>query len=240
MTINLSQVCFSYRAKEVISDLSWRIPTGITGLLGPNGAGKTTLLHLIAGLLKPKSGRITGLSGQKIGFVPQKFSFAGEMSLVDAVAYTAWINGLSTKTCQAAALTAIDAVNLGEKAKDKVRSLSGGQRQRLGIAAAIAHDPEILILDEPTVGLDPTQRLRVREIIAELGTTRTVILSTHLLEDVAHTASTVSILGGGRLLFNDTISELDALVAGIPQEKTLGTPFESAYAALVQQLGVES
>lgn len=145
----------------------------------------------------------------RFGFVPQRWSVAGHMRVVDAVAYTAWVNGMPSRECGPAAYTALEEVALTDQAKDRVRTLSGGQRQRLGIAAGLAHDPEVLVLDEPTVGLDPAQRWRVRDMIAEIGRTRTVVLSSHLLDEFAHLCDRVGVLAAGRLVFDGTVAELE-------------------------------
>jgi ABC-2 type transport system ATP-binding protein len=169
--ITLSSIGFAYGHTTVLRDINWRIRPGVTGLLGENGAGKTTLLSVLVGLRRPKSGSITMTDGAqpKFGFVPQQFSLPGEMRAADCVMYTAWINGVSRGECAAAAERALAQVNLADKARSRVRSLSGGQRQRLGLAAGLAHEPDVLVLDEPTVGLDPAQRVRVREVIADIG-----------------------------------------------------------------------
>ncbi len=241
MNIVFEQGGFRYGRREALSDVTWTVEPGVTGLLGPNGAGKTTLLNLLVGLRKPTSGSITftgaGERKASIGFVPQKFSLAGEMRLLDTVAYAAWINGLARADCESAARRALGEVGLADRATHRVRSLSGGQRQRVGIAAALAHDPQLLVLDEPTSGLDPGQRLRAREIIADIGTRYTVVLSTHLIEDIAHVCRRVGVLASGRLAFDGTVDELTALVNDTDSDSTLGSAFERAYDALISRLG---
>jgi ABC-2 type transport system ATP-binding protein len=249
MKIKVTDVSAGYGRVVVLSDLNWLIVPGVNGLLGPNGAGKTTLLHLLAGITRPWHGTITadadGASvpsthksyARRIGFVPQHFTFAAEMRLLDTVTYAAWVNGVPRKNCVPAALTALGQVNLAEKAQLRVRSLSGGQRQRLGLATALAHDPELLILDEPTVGLDPTQRLRLREVIASVGADRPVVLSTHLVEDVTHLCQRVGILAGGRMAFDDNVDALARLVAHGDPGHGPGSAFEQAYAGIVERLG---
>ncbi|WP_447001969.1 ATP-binding cassette domain-containing protein [Saccharothrix isguenensis] len=225
----------------MLSGVDWTIDTGVTGLLGPNGAGKTTLLNLLVGLEKPASGavRFQGSSSGTIGFVPQRFSLVGGMRVVDTVAYAAWVNGVDRRGCADAALRALAAVRLDDLAAARVRTLSGGQRQRLGVAAALAHDPDLLVLDEPTVGLDPAQRMRLREVIADIGRTRTVLLSTHLIEDISHLCQRVGVLAEGRLAFDGTEAELTELVDSTPSSGVLGSPFERAYHALVAKLGAD-
>ncbi|MFV2117801.1 ABC transporter ATP-binding protein [Streptomyces sp. Act-28] len=244
---------FCYRrTKPVLRDVSWTVEPGVTGLLGPNGAGKTTLLSLMVTLAKPQQGRVligehdvTRAAGRRLarrllGFVPQRFSLANELTVSDTVSYAAWVNGLPRRECAEAAARAVDLVDLGALADRKVRTLSGGERQRVGIAAALAHDPRVLVLDEPTVGLDPGQRLRAREVIARLGEGRTVVLSTHLVEDISHLCKRVGVLAGGRIAFDGTFTELEALIEDSGTGSKYGSSFERAYDALIAQVEVGS
>jgi ABC-2 type transport system ATP-binding protein len=249
LRIHIEQLGFSYGRKQVLDGVDWTISTGITGLLGPNGAGKTTLLNLLVGLASPARGRIRISSDEDqapnepvrvVGFVPQRFSLAGEMRVLDTVAYAAWSNGVPSRRCAEAAARAIDLVQLGEHSRSRVRALSGGQRQRVGLAAALAHEPTVLILDEPTVGLDPGQRLRLREVIAEIGRTRTVLLSTHLIEDISHLCQRVGVLAGGRIVFDGTEAELARMIDGSESAGALGSDFERAYYSLINRLGAFS
>jgi ABC-2 type transport system ATP-binding protein len=248
MHITVDGITAGYGRVTVLEDLSWAIGPGVTGLLGPNGAGKTTLLHLLAGFTRPRRGTITAHRdgdsltsdrksyGRRIGFVPQHFTFAGEMTVHDTVSYAAWMHGVPKRICRTAASTALDLVDLTARADARVRTLSGGQRQRLGVATALAHEPDLLLLDEPTVGLDPTQRLRLREVIAGIGADRPVVLSTHLIEDVTHLCERVGILVGGRLAFDDDVDALADLMAGDDGRHGRGSAFEQAYAAVVERL----
>ncbi|MEV0677184.1 ATP-binding cassette domain-containing protein [Actinosynnema sp. NPDC050436] len=241
MHIEFDGVHFRYGRRQVLSGVDWTVGPGVTGLLGPNGAGKTTLLNLLVGLEKPHSGalRFTGGASGTIGFVPQHFSLVGGMRVVDTVAYAAWVNGVDRRACAAAASRALEAVRLEDLVTARVRTLSGGQRQRLGVAAALAHEPDVLVLDEPTVGLDPAQRMRLREVVADIGRTRTVLLSTHLIEDISHLCHRVGVLADGRLVFDGTEEELTELVDSAPASGVLGSPFERAYQALVARLGAD-
>lgn len=251
MDIEVEDVSFDYGRKVVLQDLTWRVSPGITGLLGPNGAGKTTLMSLMVTLAEPRTGtvRIGGhdlsrsdgrVSARRLlGFVPQRFALVPAMTVIDTIAYAAWINGIDDGACVSAARAALSLVELGELAGSKVRTLSGGQRQRIGIAAALAHDPAVLILDEPTVGLDPGQRLRLRETIHAISANRTVLLSTHLIEDVAHLCTSVGVLATGRIVFSGPFEELEAL-ADDESPSPFGSPFERAYDNLVRRLGVLS
>ncbi|MEU6642696.1 ATP-binding cassette domain-containing protein [Saccharomonospora sp. NPDC046836] len=242
MDIKLEGIEFSYGRKQVLRNLNWVIRPGVTGLLGENGAGKTTLLSVLIGLLRPKAGTVslsdsTG-SLPRFGFVPQRFSTPPEMRVIDTVSYATWVNGVGRKEADQAALTALEAVNLADRASARARSLSGGQRQRLGLAAGLAHDPDVLVLDEPTVGLDPTQRVRVREVIAALGRSRTVLLSTHVLEDVHHLCERVGVLAGGRIAFDGTVTEVkDAMANATEPDSGLESALERGYRTLLETLG---
>ncbi|XVU26674.1 ATP-binding cassette domain-containing protein [Actinoplanes sp. CA-054009] len=245
MFIEVSGVVAGYGRTEVLRGVDWRIGPGVTGLLGPNGAGKTTLLHLITGITRPRRGVVRAVTGgvstestdpaygKRIGFLPQHFTFAAEMRVADTVSYAAWVNGLPREQCAAAAERALTQVDLVDRSQDRVKTLSGGQRQRLGVATALAHGPDLLVLDEPTVGLDPSQRLRLREVIAELSSFRPVVVSTHLVEDVTHLCSRVGILANGTMAFDDDIHHLSALVGQTQSAGRLGSPFEQAYAGII-------
>jgi ABC-2 type transport system ATP-binding protein len=184
-----------------VDNIDLALGAGVVGLLGPNGAGKTTLLSVLAGAIRPTTGevRVAGhdvgtVSGRRafrgsVGYLPQRFDLAGNMTVADSVRYAAWCNGVASSRVNQAADGALALVELSERAKFRVRRLSGGQRQRLGLAAALAHGPQILLLDEPTVGLDPDQRIRFRGYLRAVGQTTSVLLATHLLEDVKQAAS---------------------------------------------------
>jgi ABC-2 type transport system ATP-binding protein len=230
--LNVQGIVAGYGRRRVLRGVDWDVRSGVTGLLGPNGAGKTTLLSVMVGLLRPKAGSVVVHGGSaRFGFVPQRFSMAGGMRLLDAISYTAWINGVADR--DAAARKALAAVDLTDLAGDRVRTLSGGQRQRAGIAAGLAHEPDVLVLDEPTVGLDAGQRWRVRDLIAEIGRTRPVIVSTHLLEDVSYMCARVGILAHGRLVFDGTVAELEAAEPRA-QPHARRSPIEAGYERLLE------
>lgn len=247
MRIDITHLSYRYRrGTYALHDVDLAIEDGVTGLLGPNGAGKTTLLSLLTGILKPASGQIVmdaiaRSPGQtvrpySIGFLPQRFSFANEMRCLDAVAYAAWVHGRANRELTALARQALETVDLSDKANRRIKSLSGGQRQRLGIAAALAHDPDLLVLDEPTVGLDPAQRLRLRETIRAIGDSRPVVLSTHLIEDVTHVCDRVAVLSRGRLAFDGTVKELVDRAEHGRAPTGPGSAFERAYVQLIDNL----
>lgn len=248
MTITLKDVSFDYgmlgiRRKSALRGVTWEIGPGITGLIGPNGAGKTTLISLLVGQRKPTRGsiRLGSSAGERrpVGYLPQRFALVPSMTVLDTVAYAAWVNGVGGAECADAASDALGLVDLVEYGGSKIRSLSGGQRQRVGLATALAHDPTILILDEPTVGLDPGQRLKLRALLSEIAIDRTVLLSTHLVEDVAHLCSDVGVLAGGRLVYQGAFADLAQRTTG-PSYGVHGSDFEHAYDALIHELAAES
>lgn len=200
------------------------VPTGMFGLLGPNGAGKTTLMRILAGLLEPTTGRVL-LDGDditahpelvwpRLGYLPQSFGFYPNLSGDSMLRHMLKLKGV-THPHGLPALTAelLERVNLGYAAARPVRTYSGGMKQRLGIAQAIAGDPALLIVDEPTVGLDPEERLRLYRLLSELGETRTVILSTHLVEDVAVLCPRFAVIRHGRLIATTSPAEARAAIA---------------------------
>ena len=200
------------------------VPQGMFGLLGPNGAGKTTLMRVLAGLLEPTSGTVAldgeDLAGHperiwpKLGYLPQDFGFYPHLTGEKMLAYLLKLKGVSApgglkKLCG----ELLERVNLSFAAKRKVKGYSGGMRQRLGIAQAIAGNPRLLIVDEPTAGLDPEERLRFYRLLSELAADRTVILSTHIVEDVSVLCPRFGVIRGGRLLALTTPAEARAALA---------------------------
>lgn len=247
MDVQAEGVCYAYGSRQVLNDLTWQVRPGITGLLGPNGAGKTTLLSLLVTIHRLRTGTIRvgehdlgSRDGRQaarrvIGYLPQRFTLVGSMLVHDTVAYAAWLNGLPYRSCADAARRALELVGLDDRQRSRVRTLSGGMRQRLGIAAALAHEPEVVVLDEPTVGLDPSQRLRLREIIHQIGQGRTVVLSTHLVEDVAHLCDTVAIIDQGEIRFSGTAERLMSLIDNVPGDSAArGSALERAYDRFLQ------
>jgi ABC-2 type transport system ATP-binding protein len=216
------------------------VPRGMFGLLGPNGAGKTTLMRILAGLLEPTSGSVTldgeDLTGHperlwpKLGYLPQDFGFFPHLTGERMLACLLRLKGVRApgglrKLCG----ELLERVNLTFAAKRKVKGYSGGMRQRLGIAQAIAGDPRLLIVDEPTAGLDPEERLRFYRLLSELAADRTVILSTHIVEDVAVLCPQFAVIRAGRLLAVTTPAEARDSLAGTIFE---GTVEADAYEAL--------
>lgn len=208
---------------------------GVHGLLGPNGAGKTTLIRTLATVLRPRSGELTLLGGmelrrlrRQVGYLPQEFGHYRRFTVREFVAYVAWLKEM--RDIPAAVQRAIERVGLADRADDRMKTLSGGMIRRVGIAQAIVNDPEVLLLDEPTAGLDPAQRLRFRELLTELGTDACVVVSTHLVEDVAAACTDVVLLSRGKLAFQGTP---DQLAARGTDQHAGDSPLERGYSALL-------
>ena len=214
--IEVSHVSRNFGDFRAVNDVSFSIPTGqIVGLLGPNGAGKTTTMRMITGFLAPSSGKVTidGIdicenpveAKKKIGYMPESAPLYGEMIVEDYLVYIAKMYGQNPEV-KVPALCA--ECGLKEVMSKNISELSRGNRQRVALAHALMNDPEILILDEPTSGLDPNQVEDVRAIIREIGKTRTVIISTHILSEVETICSRAIIISGGKLVADSSIEEL--------------------------------
>lgn len=226
--------------------VSFEIAGGMFGLLGPNGSGKTTLMRILAGLLEPTAGRII-LAGEDVtahpervwphlGYLPQSFGFYPELTGEEMLGHLLRLKGVDGPgTRRQLAAELLERVNLGFAARRKVKTYSGGMRQRLGIAQAIAGNPALLIVDEPTAGLDPEERMRFYRLLAELAESRTVLLSTHIVEDVATLCPRFAVLRFGHLLATTTPAEARAGLEGTMYEGTVG---RDALEALAQSATV--
>ena len=224
MEINIQNVSMTYpNGKQALKDLSLclRAPS-LVGLLGPNGAGKSTLIKLLAAALLPTAGSVLvdgtplvraerALKAQ-LGYLPQDFGLFDELTVAQFLDYMAALKGL--RSPKAAIQKAIRAVSLEEKAGAKIRTLSGGQRQRTGIAQALLGDPPFLILDEPTVGLDPEERIHFRNLFSRTAQDRLVLLSTHIIEDVQSVCDQLVVMDHGQILFAGPPAQLIQAAAG--------------------------
>ncbi|NNM32608.1 MAG: ABC transporter ATP-binding protein, partial [Gemmatimonadetes bacterium] len=201
------------------------VPTGMFGLLGPNGAGKTTLMRIVAGLLEPTSGGVVfdGLDATEdphrfrgmLGYLPQDFGFYPHLTGEKMLRFLLQLKGVEApQGLGRLTQELLERVNLTAAAKRKVKGYSGGMRQRLGIAQALAGDPRVIIVDEPTAGLDPEERIRFYRLLAELAEERTVLLYTHIVEDISVLCPRVAILSEGRVVANTTPGEARARIAG--------------------------
>lgn len=221
--IRLEGVCKYYGRKQALKDVTMTIPTGMFGLLGRNGAGKTTLMKILATLLKADEGKVSvcGVdvkNSVKIrsmtGYLPQDFSMYGNMGVYEAMDYLGTLSGMSKKERMERIPVLLEKVNLSNNYRTKVKAMSGGMKRRLGIAQAILNDPKVLIVDEPTAGLDPEERVRFRNLLCEIAEERIVILSTHIVGDVEATCENIAILDEGSLKFVGTVEKLLAMSAG--------------------------
>ncbi|GAB2786045.1 ABC transporter ATP-binding protein [Streptomyces daliensis] len=230
------------RKRMAVDGLTLSLGTGTHGLLGPNGAGKTTLIRALATVLPPAGGELElfGVSvrgtrehrdlRRRIGYLPQEFGYYKRFTVREFVEYMAWLKEVPKPDIPGAVQRAVERVGLADRADERMKALSGGMVRRAGIAQAIVNDPAVLLLDEPTVGLDPAQRMRFRELLQELGRDSCVIVSTHLVEDVAAACSDVVLFAEGRLLFQGTPQDLAA--AGGPEHPG-DSPLERGYSALL-------
>jgi len=208
-----------------LQGISLDVPAGMFGLLGPNGAGKTTLMRILAGLLEPTSGKVSlddtdvlekpEWLWERLGYLPQDFGFYPHLTGEQMLTYLLELKGVEAPGgLKKLAAELLDRVNLTYAAKRKVRAYSGGMRQRLGIAQAIAGDPRLIIVDEPTAGLDPEERLRFYRLLAELAADRIVLLSTHIVEDVAVLCPRFAVIRKGRLVAQTSPSEARSAING--------------------------
>jgi len=217
--INVERLTRRYGELVAVDDVSFDIDHGeVVGLLGHNGAGKTTIMKMLTGFLEPTSGSIridnvdigvdTRAVQARIGYLPENCPVYPEMTVIDYLDYQASLHGLAEDKKSGAIARAIRRTALQDKAAQPIHTLSRGYRQRVGVAQAILHEPDIVILDEPTNGLDPTQILYMRELIRELATSATVIVSTHILQEVQAVCDRVLILRGGKLVVDSRLDEL--------------------------------
>ncbi|MER5598148.1 ABC transporter ATP-binding protein [Streptomyces sp. NPDC002265] len=227
VTVSASGLTLRYGGTAALDEVTLRLTEGVTGLLGPNGAGKTTLLRVLATAVPPDRGAFSVLghdpsttAGRQnvrraLGYLPQSPGFHPDFTAFEFVDYVAILKEMTDRGARHREVRRIlDAVDLSEVRGRRIKRLSGGMRQRVALAAALVGDPGFLVLDEPTVGLDPEQRMRFRELIAQAGEGRTVLLSTHQTEDVAMLCHRVIVMAGGRLRFEGTPAELTAQAAG--------------------------
>ncbi len=219
-SIEISEVRQVYGGKTVALDgVSLSIGTGLFGLLGPNGAGKSTLMRIICTLLRPTSGRVLVCGADvtrecrkvrsHIGYLPQEFGAWRLHRVEEVLDVLGIIGGLRDRRVRRERITALlEAVGLSKVADRKVKELSGGMRRRLGVAQALLHEPDVLVVDEPTVGLDPEERLRFRRLMAQLGQDRVIVLSTHIVGDLGPGCRDLALLDAGQVVFRGSPTEL--------------------------------
>ena len=217
LTIQIKDLDKYYGKKQALNHINLTIHQGMFGLLGRNGAGKTTLMKTLATLLEKQKGeiRICGIPVEEtarvrkmIGYLPQDFSMYPDMTVYEAMDYLGVLSGMSKEKRKQRIPVLLEQVNLQNDSRKKVRALSGGMRRRLGIAQAILHDPKVLIVDEPTAGLDPEERVRFRNLLCEIAEKRIVILSTHIVGDIEATCENLAVMDQGKILYHGTVETL--------------------------------
>ncbi len=245
MNVEITGLTRRFGRTQAVAGVDLRTGPGVFGLLGPNGAGKTTLLRTMATVISPTSGtlrllgRDPGAYGprkeirRRLGYLPQALGYYPGFTVAEFVEYFALLKDMPPAQVSRAVATAIEQVSLGNKARAKLRTLSGGMLRRVGIAQAIVNQPELLLLDEPTAGLDPEQRVQFRALLREFGQRATVIVSTHLVEDVGAACSEVALMDEGKIVFHGTPAELAARADGTAASGD--APLERGYSAVLAQ-----
>jgi ABC-2 type transport system ATP-binding protein len=243
MNVELTEVTRRFGRTQAVAGVSLEAGAGVLGLLGPNGAGKTTLLRMMATVVPPSSGGLQLLGRdpgahaprreirRRLGYLPQSLGYYQGFTVAEFVEYFALLKEMPPARVPRAVAAAIERVDLGGKARAKLRTLSGGMLRRAGIAQAIVNDPELLLLDEPTAGLDPEQRMAFRQLLRDLGERSTVVVSTHLVEDVGAACSRVALMDTGKVVFQGTPAELTA--AGEGSGAAGDAPLERGYSAVL-------
>ncbi|ARX81133.1 MULTISPECIES: ATP-binding cassette domain-containing protein [Streptomyces] len=239
MTLEIRSCTYAYRpwAPPVLRDLEYTLPRGLTVLLGPNGAGKSTLLRLAASVARPQKGTITldGTPSHRrayraaVAWLPQRVIPMTGLTAREQVAYAGWLKGMGKRAAWDAAARALARVELSEEAETKARRLSGGQLRRVGVASALVHEARVLLLDEPTAGMDPHQRRVFHDTLGALTDDVRVLLSTHDVADLAAAADHVTVLRSGRVTFSGTPA---GFLAHAPADSAPGRVAEAAYTAL--------
>ena len=224
MELQLQDLKKQYGEKCAVNNVSAILTPGVYGLLGANGAGKTTLMRMICGVLKPTSGsiRLNGKTVEQLGeqyythlgYMPQDFGFYPHFTAREFMLYMAAVKGLDKRLAEKRTENLLYMVNLSDVADKKIKSYSGGMKQRLGIAQAELNSPAILILDEPTAGLDPKERVRFRNLISDFAKEKIVILSTHIVSDVSYIADTILMMKQGRFLLQEPMSTVTDSIRG--------------------------
>jgi ABC-2 type transport system ATP-binding protein len=243
MNVETADLTRRFGRTQAVAGVDLTLEAGVYGLLGPNGAGKTSLLRMLATVIPPSSGtlrllgRDPGSYGprreirRRLGYLPQDLGYYPGFTVAEFIEYFALLKDMSPGRVPAAVATAVERTGLGDKARAKLRTLSGGMLRRAGIAQAIVNEPELLLLDEPTAGLDPEQRVAFRALLRDLGERATVIVSTHLVEDVGAACTRVALMDHGKILFYGTPAELTARADGT--DAAGDAPLERGYSAVL-------
>ena len=243
MNVELTDLTRRFGRTQAVAGVSLTGGPGVFGLLGPNGAGKTSLLRMMATVLPPTSGRMRLLGRdpraygprreirRRLGYLPQNLGYYPGFTVAEFVEYFALLKDMPASQVPRAVATAVERVGLGDRARAKLRTLSGGMLRRAGIAQAIVNEPELLLLDEPTAGLDPEQRLEFRALMRNMGQRATVIVSTHLVEDVGAACTEVALMDKGKIVFHGTPADL--IARGEGTSAAGDAPLERGYSAVL-------
>lgn len=214
-TIDIKNLHFAYGQKPVLNDITVTIEPGLYGLLGKNGAGKSTLMKLMVGLLPVEAGEIQICQHTDpkeirkiVGYLPQNFDFYPEMKVKEALMYLGTLDNIKRSVLTHRIDELLALVNLDHDQHKKIKGLSGGMKRRLGIAQSLLNDPKVLIVDEPTAGLDPEERIRFRNLLSDLSAEKIVVFSTHIASDLESTAQRLGILDQGHFIYDGTVSDL--------------------------------
>jgi ABC-2 type transport system ATP-binding protein len=242
MNIEIKELTRRFGRNHAVGGVNLGVGSGVLGLLGPNGAGKTSLLRMMATVIPPTSGNLWLLGRnpgkpderreirRRLGYLPQNLGYYPSFTVVEFVEYFALLKDMPPPDVPRAVAAAVERVDLGDKARAKLRTLSGGMLRRVGIAQAIVNEPELLLLDEPTAGLDPEQRVSFREMLREFGERATVVVSTHLVEDVGAACSEVALMDQGKIVFLGSPDDLRIRGEG---HEAGDSPLERGYSAVL-------
>lgn len=217
--IQVDQLGKRYGKKQALNEVSFSLGLGVTGLLGPNGAGKTTLLRCMLGIIKPTAGQVifadeASARHHSVGYLPQRYGLLKELTVEEALLYFAALKRIPSEEIADDIDGSLRSVNLLESKSSKVGALSGGMIRRVGIAAALLGDPRVLIFDEPTAGLDPEERVRFKRLVSVLAATHTILISTHIVEDIEAVANGVIVLAQGEVRAAGTLQQIADLAKG--------------------------
>jgi len=249
LNVEITDLTRRFGRHQAVAGVNLETGPGVFGLLGPNGAGKTTLLRMMATVIPPTTGRLRllgrdpGAYGprrevrRRLGYLPQSLGYYPGFTVAEFVEYFALLKEMPAARVPAAVAAAVELADLGDKARAKLRTLSGGMLRRVGIAQAIVNEPDLLLLDEPTAGLDPEQRVAFRALLREVGQRATVVVSTHLVEDVGAACTEVALMNQGRIVFRGTPGQLTARGEdSAAKGRAVGdAPLERGYSAVLAE-----
>ena len=229
MELVFDRVSKQFKNKIAVDRVSFSLKEGVYGLLGANGAGKTTLMRMMCGVLKPDSGEIfyDNIKVEEetyrdiLGYLPQEFGYYPDFTAMDFLMYLASLKGIPKKLAKEKAVKLLELAELSHVAKKKIKTFSGGMKQRLGIAQSLLNNPKVLVMDEPTAGLDPKEGVKFRNLISKLGNDRIVLLSTHIVSDVEHIADVILVMKDGAIIHKGSLGEIIKVIDGKVWECTV-------------------